>query len=441
MVKTDLNALLEEAINDEKRLEENLMNMTAEELEELLRQAQPYKSLGTAAPTKQVLCSVSNLREVYLKKFLMTGLSKYLQQMATEWTIEDEDLVSPPLKEDFEVERPAEFNEEDITQRTNIYLNLLEKKYKQIFPNDGLVNYEDMELKLSEDDLLDINVETNNKFKELITPVKTLNQIAFNEAIEGAIKDQSDEEKKVISRFINRLFVFDSNEHEQEGKHEIVDDPEREEETKFVAPPNDTFVRFDKYLSINHDNIRELTKNLYNVKPDLEHAMIVYDIVDNQAEAEKWIAKNGSVSKFDIISFNLNTWTLLGDFKQNRERIEYYNKHNQIIKKMLEQAEKDNVLGEDMLKKRVKTQKIKSTKVFGKDDDKLKAYQDLAGVKIENLEDGNVQVTTEALVDSKGTLHKTDEDGDPVDLVEVPIIEIKSDGTVEKSKFFTEQIL
>lgn len=440
MAKTDLNALLEEAINDEKRLEENLMNMSAEELDELLRQAQPYKSLGTAPPTKQVLCSVSNLREVYLKKFLMTGLSKYLQQMATEWTIDDSDLNEPPSKEDFEEEQPAQFSEEDTNRRTDIYLKNLEKKYKERFPNAGLVNYVDMENELSEDDLMDINVETNDEFQKLITPVKTFNHIAFNEAIEAAIKDQSDEERAVINRFINRLFIFDPAHHEQQGNHEIVDDPEREE-TKFVAPPNDTFVRFDKYLSINHDDIRKLTNDLYNVKPDLEHAMIIYDVVDSQDEAQKWIAKNGSTSKFDIISFNLNTWTLLGDFKQNRERIEYYNKHNQIIKRMLEQAEKDNVLGEDMLKKRVKTQKIKSTKVFGKDDEKLKTYQELAGVKVENLDDDTVQVTTEAVIDSKGVVHKTDEDGDPVDLVEVPIIEIKPDGSVEKTKFFTEQVL
>ena len=440
MAKTDLNALLNEAIQDERKLEENLMNMTAEELEELLRQAQPYKSLGTAPPTKQVLCSVSNLRETYLKKFLMTGLSKYLQQMATEWTIENEDLNQPPVQDDFLEELPSEFSEDDKTKRNDIYLEFLQKKYDELFPNQGLVNYADMETILSEEDLLDVNVQTNQKFKELTTPVKKLNAIAFNEAIEAAIQNQSNEEKQIINRFINRLFVFDEQHHEQKGSSDIIDDPEREE-CKFIAPPNDTFVRFDKYVSINHDTIRDLTKNLYNVKPDLEHAMIVYDVVDSPAEAEKWIAKNGSTSKFDIISFNLNTWTLLGDFKQNRERIEYYNKHNQIIKKMLEQAEKDNVLGEDMLKKRVKTQKVKSTKVFGKDDEKLKAYQDLAGVKIDNLEDDTVQVTTEAIIDSKGVLHKTDEDGDPVDLVEVPVIEIKQDGSVEKTKFFTEQVL
>lgn len=48
-------------------VEDKINQLTAEELELLVRETQQYKSIGPASSTRQVIASVSNMRERYVK--------------------------------------------------------------------------------------------------------------------------------------------------------------------------------------------------------------------------------------------------------------------------------------------------------------------------------------------------------------------------------------
>jgi hypothetical protein len=431
-----------------------LNELTDEQIDALFSDAQAFKSIGPASTDKVVVASVSNLREQYLKKLLTTALVSFLFQMKDEYTVDAEELTSPPNKEDYMEEVANHVLPEDFDKNT-FYHNELVAYYKQKFPDQENVSISEMEEALTEDELLELSSKGNAELLKLTTPEKKLNAMLYNDAVEAAIKTQSDSERIVIDKFLGWLFKFNKDKHEQKGETPVADDPERKdlEELKGTdvvydnIPPNDTHCRFTSYYEINYDKLREATKNIYNIKPDLEHAMIVYDVVNNQEEANTFIRKYASSSKYDILSFNLNRWTLLGAFKENRERVDYYNKHNSIIKALLEQQETDNQLAEDLMKKRVKSTKVKAEKVFGKDSPSFDEYRKLSPAEletkynatVEEIGDDKIKVTREAIVDAEtGETLTLDEDGVPTNALEVPITTINAKtGEVSQSRIFT----
>lgn len=434
-------------------IDSRLNELSDEQLDKLFETGRSFRSIGPASDKKMVVASVCNLREKYLQRLITTSMVGFLFQMLDEHTVEADDLRDPPCRDDFmdTPESPAipeGFND------STIYIEKLSETYAERFPDAPTSKIADMEAALSEDDLLKVAGDTKRAFAALTTPEPVFNVVKFNTAQEEAIRQQAEQERSVIGKFLGRLFKYDPDVHVQEAKQPINDDPERVDPETLRGthavydnvPPNDTHSRFNAYYEINYEKMREATKNIYNLKPDLEHAMIVYDVLDSAEEADAFIAKYGSTAKCDIVSFNLNKWTLMGPFAENRERVNYYDKHSNIIKAMLEQQESDNALAEDLMKNRVKSTKVKAEKVFGKDSPGFEEYRKLSpseldaqGITREELPDGSLKVVRDTLVDSDtGAAITTDADGTPDNALEVPVTSINArTGKTTTSRIFT----
>lgn len=459
MSKQLLDSLINEIqAGDLTSVESKIAELTEEELDSLFGETVAFKALGTASSDKFVIGSVSNLREKYLKKLITTTFVGFLFQMNSEYTVDEDALTTPLDKKDFEEDMVGSRLPEDFNQDI-LYAKQLSAFYKAKFPESEVYQYKDMEAELSEDDLLEVNKRANEEYKELTAPEKTFNAAKYNEALEAAIEAQSKSEREVIDRFLKQLFKYDADADTQKGSQDIEDDPERTDIEEMKGkdpvtndvyeniPANDTHCRFNTYYDLNYEKMREATQNIYNVKPDLEHAMIVYDVVDTQTEVNSFIEKYGATAKYDVLSFPLNKWTLMGPFKENRERVDYYNKHNSIIKSMLEQQEKDAALGEELIKNRVKSKKIKSEKVFGKDSESFNEYKKLSpselqgkyNAKIEEIDENNVKVVREVHVDAEtGEKLELDEDGVPMNALEIPITNINAKtGETSQTRIFS----
>lgn len=456
MSKELLDSLINEINSGNmEAVEEKIAQLSEDQLDALFGEAQPFKSLGTASTEKFVLGSVSNLREKYLKKLITTAMVSFLFQMKDEFSVDEKDLTTPLNKDEFYEEAPATKLPENFNMDI-LYNEELTKLYQTKFPTGTITVYKDMEATLGEDDLLAVSKNVNDRYEELTRNEKTFNATKYNEALEDATNAQSVCERVVINRFLEWLFKFDAERDTQEGHQEVEDDPERTDIKKLKGtdpvydniPPNDTHCRFNAYYDINYEKLRDATHNIYNVKPDLEHAMIVYDIKDTQEEVDSFIHKYGSTSKYDIVSFPQNRWTLMGPFKENRERVDYYNKHNNIIKSMLEQQETDAALGEELMKKRVKNKKVKAEKVFGKDSPQFEEYRNLNpsqleqkyNGKVEETEDGDLKITREVIVDAEtGEEVKVDDEGTPLNALEIPITSINcKTGATSQTRIFSK---
>ena len=630
--KANARKIYEDLLNDlqsgnQEEVNNAIEQLTPEQLDALMQEAQPYKTLGVASSSKQVLSSVANLREQYYKKLLTTSLVGFLYQIMKEYKVKESDLANPINEDDYledttVIEDPkskhdrfykksiakyfahkyynselntynsilcslsdsekqtvsnikktmiekfkyakflefynytvkeyfkSEYPDSSITtvqQMTKVFkqtdidnvkqlnnqkvaeviiddnyfhiesvidyyyntnpngefikfqeiehllskdelqevevitqsdiekefhineakiynetvIDYFQKKYPESTdPTDEYYvdNVKDMELKLSDDDLLNINKLVNDTIKELTKPAKVVNKAKLFEAVQNQIDQQSDSERLIIRRFLDKFFKYDPLEHIQMGQHPIVDDPERkdnivpqsqlEKDLYDNVPPNDTYCRFTSFYEVNYDKLREVSENLYNIKPDLELAMIVYDTVDTTEEAQNFVHKYGMSSKFGILNFPLNQWALLGPFKENRDRVDYYHKHNSIIKSMIEQQEKDAELGTDIMKKRIKTKKLTSERVFGPDSPEFAQYkkynqselESKYGLKMIDMDDGSIKVTKTVTVDAAtNKVLKTDDEGTPDNALDVDIININAKtGSANKTRIFTK---
>ena len=151
-------------------IQDKILDLSDEQLDELLTKVQPYKSLGPAPNNKFVLGSVINLREEYLKKLLMTALIGFVFQMNSEYSISEEELKSVPDKNDFMEDQPPapipdDFNFDAVYSQTlaeyaedHLDISLEGKSQKEL---------EDL---LSEDQLLEVHTKHSDIIKSLTLP-------------------------------------------------------------------------------------------------------------------------------------------------------------------------------------------------------------------------------------------------------------------------------
>ena len=145
-------------------------------------------------------------------------------------------------------------------------------------------------------------------------------------------------------------------------------------------PPDDTFHRWGYYTEVNMEEIRNVVSAVYDEKPVLDLAIQIYDIFKGTTEEveeqkKKWISKYNEELPSDVSMIPVGNWVLLANYKKNRDEINFYNRHTEVLRRIMEKHEEDKRLGKDLMMKRVKKAKTKNIKEAGKDAEILKKYQ------------------------------------------------------------------
>jgi hypothetical protein len=141
-----------------------------------------------------------------------------------------------------------------------------------------------------------------------------------------------------------------------------------------VDPPVDVFHHYTRYLTNHYEELRNICAEYYNEQPDIEYSVIYYDHFSSPEDAREYKIQHESEFKQEVMTIENSGITLVGPFKENRERIDFYNKNTEILKRMSEQADRDQKLGKDLMDKRLQKQKKKNIAELGPDDPKLASY-------------------------------------------------------------------
>lgn len=141
-----------------------------------------------------------------------------------------------------------------------------------------------------------------------------------------------------------------------------------------VTPPVDVFHHFDRYLANHYEQFRDIVSAAYSEKPDIEFAVIYYGAHDSLDSAREYRIQHEADFKTDVFTIENNGTTLLGPFRENRGRVDFYNKNTEILKKMDDQLKSDHKLGKDLMEKQIKVQKRKNILEAGPDAPELAAY-------------------------------------------------------------------
>ncbi|GFR88153.1 protein B602L [Elysia marginata] len=147
-----------------------------------------------------------------------------------------------------------------------------------------------------------------------------------------------------------------------------------------VIPPQDTFHRWRYYMEVNYEELRTATETLYHEKPDLDWALILYEYFEGStSEVDSAFADFRDKHQDEVISdikgIDFGGWTLLGDLKENRAKMSFYNKHTDVLKRIIDRHAEDKKLGQDLMRNRVRQLKAKNIREAGPDAPGLADYQ------------------------------------------------------------------
>lgn len=147
-----------------------------------------------------------------------------------------------------------------------------------------------------------------------------------------------------------------------------------------IIPPQDTFHRWQYYMDVNYEKIRSIIESIYGVKPDLEDAVFFHKQVEGtedeiEKERNEFKMKHHNDLNTDVLSIFGGKWTLIGSFSQNRDRIDFYNKNTEVIKRIMDRITEDQKIGKELMKDRIVKLKAQNISKDGPDAPGLVQYK------------------------------------------------------------------
>jgi len=148
-----------------------------------------------------------------------------------------------------------------------------------------------------------------------------------------------------------------------------------------AVPPQDTFHRWNYYMEVNMEALRVATESIYHEKPGIDFALGLMDYHqadspdDARAWGEKFRDENQDRVSSDIKVVEFGAWTLLGDFEGNRKNINFFNRHTDILERILKRHEEDKKMGSLLMRQRVRKAKAANIKEAGPDAPGLAEYR------------------------------------------------------------------
>jgi hypothetical protein len=204
-------------------------------------------------------------------------------------------------------------------------------------------------------------------------------------------------------------------------------------ETEVPVQSFEVFNNWRIYEEHNYDNIRALVDAIYCEKADLEYLINVHDTFPSAAAARKYIETQSNMAKSTVYAIENKQWTFIGAFKENRERLEFYNANNQILKAIQTRVEEESTIGKELIKQRIKKGQNTSLAKGGPIDLKgLDAYKE-SNTDLEEIENNTItqadrdqqklanDLVREGKLKQEDLLSGIDADGTPINAVTVDI--------------------
>ncbi len=384
-----------------KLTEEDVKNMSEEQLTQIRRLVNPYGRTIQGSDKVHAL-SILNLKEDYIRKFMMTGLTAFLYRMQSEYNTDPYTSEAFVRRVRYGVSK-EDFNEDDINFINNTVVNSIDgndflmskftngepepnkvsvKSFNEIFNDEGMCIYE----------------ETDNQYFER------------KKFLQRFMDHENETKRSNIKEFLDYLFNFNPDIHVRRAREKLtgnykanlesmqtstnintnVDVNEKsnnetsnnQTKSSFVSIfksssniPLDTFSRFKYYCDTNYEELRQATNMLYSVQPDIDFAINIYDSFTDtsvngvttsaQKQCDNFISKHQKEVIADIVSIPGGKWALMGPFKENRNRVSFLNDNTKIIEDIFKQSEVDAKLGAELMKKRVLLKKKANEKREG----------------------------------------------------------------------------
>lgn len=356
---TEIQELIKGMTDDE------LKSMPADVMNTIRKKAHPYGNIPSEAQKTVITASITNLREKYMKRLLVTSMIGFLNRACDEWWVpkdvpvvpvydyaKNPKLIDPPedVKLSRETQASYDFNK-DMMKKRMIVKEFLE----DIFQYDP-----DLHVRSAYKP-----VPSDPQRTVLDTPAAK-RAIMYRKLRDAGFRAEMDVSAKTPSKTV------DSSVLELEGSDKNIVFRTVTE----MIPPDDVFHNFTYYMEANYEPIRDAVKELYCEKADLEFAVLPCSVHPDVASADEYINKHKNEVITDMFKLHTGLWNILGPFKKSRESIQYYNENTSVAEEIFKQIESDAKMGKALMEQTMKKEKkIHESMIGKKNDPKFEAWR------------------------------------------------------------------
>lgn len=341
-MEDNFDTLIQEILeNPEKLLDKNVVS--DDDVLEIKRRLNVYKAPEVSEQMKMGLIAYTNFREEYLKKFVMTSMIAFLYRGLHE-------NGNPEPVREF-LDQYFKFNPDEHVRSAN------KNAPKKHDPFNPMIKNKELEaITLPRPSVTNEHIECIFSCNENYnTAVRALKNRNLREAINYCAQDSE------LSESLMRI-----DENTRGAIHNI--------------PPQDSFHRLTHYMEVHYEQLRSITDALYNERAELELAInILEDFEGTEDQIMKkyndYIKVHRKTLMNDVKLIRYKGWTYLGEYKKNRDCIDYYNKNTEILKRIIEQHESDKQIGEELLKHKITKLKAENIRESGPDAPELNEYK------------------------------------------------------------------
>jgi hypothetical protein len=407
--------------------------LTAEQITELRRYNNPYGPANRVEDAEGYVClSVTNLQEKYLERLYMVALTSFLYRVRQEYDLDDayqyyskksdlygEFVSKKNIKTELNgmiipdnnaslINRADESIREYMTNKMGVFedfsnlhvvaeelRNDLVKQIKEFRALGNTIERKMKEFHTTNDtntDNGDTDTSNTNKasYSRKRNELKELNA-ELEEKIQSAsaaLNKFNDHKKYMnlrldkyvqgeVRRFLDYYFKYNPKIHLQMDRDPVENDRYRkffDFEPKTELPSN-IFESFRLYKSANYDeNVKEV-EALWALKPEIENTITVFeDGFETLEEAMAYKDKNKDIFTVQVHIVKKGSPYFLASYKANRDKLEYYNKHTEILKAIETRVKEDEKVGEKLLKKRVRRIKESNIEKEGETSEGMAKY-------------------------------------------------------------------
>jgi hypothetical protein len=429
---------------------ENIGDLDVEQISELRKYLNP---LGTVTANKSSCCvmSVFNMNESYTKKFLTTALIAFMYRLCEEYEPEYElDVAtrafsskSNTLTADEQKERLEKITTTSrriVKQFLNRNLKYDADKHIRSAHKLTEMKTDVAQVKAGEEFSAKIANNSDSVYKFLRTNVmsaQTELSLALQTltTINTTLLDNTlslDDKQALLIRAQNKLTKINAEFMKISAPLSHADTVGALE----MDPPADLYYHFDRYVQNHYEQLRDVCDAVYTDRPDIDNIIINYDSFESVDDAKEFVAQHDGEFKQEPLIIENNGITLLGPFKENKAKINYYNKNTQILKDMTEQVESDQKLGKDIIEKRVKDKKKRNIEENGADAEGLTSYRETMS-NIERL--GGKKGLTQKEQEEYEELIRAKEDYEvPDGAIQTDVFYTDDEGKMSKRKIYTQ---
>lgn len=438
---------------------DNVDKLDEDKLTEVKKYINP---LGTVVASKKscTVLSVFNMNESYRKKLITTGLIAFVYRLIEEYEPEAE--LSKEEKWHKSKHNTNKLGEEERSARRKAIIDTSRTIIREFFDRNFSYNvdkhirgaHKKQEVQRSVDEFR----QTRSRGAEVAekisaSPDKVFNFLKSNVLLSQSLLTQITETLTSINTtmiddsldFADKKAILMRSQLKLEKlntEFKKISEPLSKADTLYgleVNPPADVFYHFDRFMANHYEELRDITDVVYTERADIDDIIINYDSFTDETcvqDAKDFVAQHDGEFKQEPIIIENNGITLLGPFKENKAKINYYNKNTQLLKDMTDQAEVDQRLGKDIIEKRVKDKKKKNIEENGADDAGLAMYRESMGT-IDKL-GGKKGMTQQEQDEYQRAINIKEDYEVPDGAIQTDVFYTDEAGELKKKKLYTQ---